>query len=99
MVNPFTFRSIPFVGPQYLVMFLLLFDLIQFVKNNIIEHLDVCSAHTGRSGFNDPGTLKLAKRIYDHRPGNADTVCDLAGHKNSFLASELVKNMYDRFQL
>ena len=99
MVNPFTFRTIPFVGPQYLVVFLLLFDLIQFVKNNIIEHLDVCSTHTGGSGLNDPGTLKLAKRIYDHRTRNADTIRDLAGHENSFLSAELVKNMYDRFQL
>ena len=72
--------------------------MLQLCKYIIIDYLDVSSFHTGRTGFDDTGALKLTERIYDHGPGNSHTVCNLAGYQDSPCSIQLIKNVDDRFQ-
>ena len=69
---------------------LYILELLEYV---IVEDLDVGALHAGRTRLDDPRALELAKRIHDDRACNTDSVGDLAGDQNAFVAVQLVENV------
>lgn len=87
-----------FSGSGIIADILTLPNLLKLIEYDIIEHLDVGSLHTGRTGLDNTCTLEFAERIYDHGSGDSHTVCDLARNQDSLFAIQLVKDMDNRFQ-
>jgi GTP-sensing pleiotropic transcriptional regulator CodY len=68
-------------------------------KENVnLQHFNVGSFHTGRSGFNHTGTFKLPQSVYDNRSGDSHAVCDLTCNQDSLISVKFIKNMDDRLQ-
>ena len=74
-------------------------NLLQLVKNDIIENLDICSLHSGRSRLNNAGALELPERIDDNGSCDAYPVGYLARDKNTLIAVELLEDMLDSLEL
>ena len=77
----------------------LFLQLLDLVKDHIVEHLDIGTLHARGPRFNHACALKLAQRIDDDLTGDAHLIRNLAGYKNPFHAAQLIKDMGDRFHL
>ena len=54
------------------------FRLFQFLKNAVIDYLDIGAFHTGRTGFDHTCTLEFSQGIDDDGTGNACFICNTA---------------------
>ena len=52
------------------------FRLLQFLKNAVIDYLDIGAFHTGRTGFDHTCTLEFSQGIDDDGTGNACFICN-----------------------
>ena len=95
------FYSIIILYPNRIQLLLLtpqlyILELLEYV---IVEDLNVGALHAGGTGLDDPRALELAKRVHDDRACNSDSVCNLACHKDSLTAAQLIEDVNDGFEL